>query len=82
MSLEQDMLVGDNARRLMEDETFKSVIDHLQSDLMQQIAQTGAAETSKREALYFEHRGLSSVLTRLKALADNGTYARHQREKP
>lgn len=81
MSLQTELQLGERAARLLEDETFMDVINTLKDGIMSDLVLTGSAESSKREALYFEHKGLDSVLTKLKALADGGTYAKRQLHK-
>ena len=82
MSLQDEVARGERAARLLEDETFMDLVNCLKADILEQIVATGGAEAAKREVLYYEHRGLDSVLIKLKALADGGTYAKRQLHRP
>lgn len=81
MSLEKDLQDGDAANRILNDELFVSLVSGLKQDLLDRIANTAPSDTEAREAAYFEIRGIEAIFTKLKALADNGLYARRQREK-
>ncbi len=81
MSLEQDAQNGDVARRILDDEMIVNIVKEVKKAILAELTATGAAEASRREALYFEFRGVESLMTRLKVLADNGTYARKQLTK-
>ncbi len=81
MSQDQDILQGEHAQRFLNDETFVGVMAGIKNDLLLRIANSAAGDTASREQAYFEIRGIDAILLKLKAMADNGHYARHQREK-
>jgi hypothetical protein len=81
MSIEKDLQDGDAANRILSDEFFVSLVSGLKQDLLNRIALTDPSAAEVRESTYFEIRGIDSILMKLKALADNGLYARRQREK-
>ena len=81
MSLEQEALRGEVASRILADETIKELFSEIKQHLLDQIALTLPADNQMREEMYFEIRGIDSLLTRLKAVADSGTYARSRLQR-
>ena len=76
MSLEQEALRGEVASRILADDTIMEVFKEIRQTLLDDIALTQRGEAETREELYSEIRGIDSLLTRLKSVADSGIYAR------
>ena len=81
MTPEQEALAGEVASRILADETITGAFDEIRQILTDQIVNTQRGDTQLREELYFEIRGVESLLTRLKAIADSGTYARSRLQR-
>lgn len=81
MSLEQEALQGEVAGRILADETIMKIFSEIRQTLLEDIALTQRGEAETREELYSEIRGIESLLTRLKAVADSGTYARSRLQR-
>ena len=57
------------------------IFSEIRQTLLEDIALTQRGEAETREELYSEIRGIESLLTRLKAVADSGTYARSRLQR-
>jgi hypothetical protein len=60
------------ARATMMDEAFNLVLRELAASLEQELLTSDPHETKKREAAYFQHRGLQAICATLKGWADLG----------
>ena len=58
-----------HANRLRNDPGFILAVEAAKEQIMKEITQTQLVDTAAREALYYEHRALDRVVSRLKSLA-------------
>jgi hypothetical protein len=63
---------GQNAARLMKDETFQAAMEAVQEDLFSGLLVTTPEQAAKREEIYHSLRALESVAAKLEAAVNNG----------
>ena len=81
MSMEEDIRLGEAAKRLLDDELVIKLFGDIKTMLLGEIAASEPDEHDRREELYFEIQGVEHLMTRLKGVADSGYIARHRRDK-
>lgn len=78
MTPEQRRDRGQRVARLLSDEDFKAACDDIIAALKDAVVTTTPLETERREALFFEYRGLFAVLKRLQTWRDDGAMAEQE----
>jgi len=81
MSYEREVIDGERARALLEDETFKALFDAVEKDYILAWRRTDPFETEGRERLYIALHVLDHVRTHLRVMAESGQLAIAQLEK-
>ena len=73
-NLHDQIVYGDNAKRILEDETFIDALSEVATDISMQWQQENCSE--KREQLWMEQKCLTSIVNKLGAAIDNAAIAR------
>lgn len=79
----QEIVDGQRARQLLEDEMLNRVLDDLELQYLDQWKKTSIKDTDERERLWYAQRAIQDFRTHLRIVVDGGTVAaaRSEREK-
>jgi hypothetical protein len=74
------VITPEAAQALLDDDTFKTVTEDLQGELMSEIANTEPLQQAKRESAYFQLKAVGLILMRLEVTAAGGAILRAKEE--
>lgn len=77
--MDDDINVGSRAQQIMDDDVWKDFTAAVQDELFNEWLKTNTLE--KREQLWNELKGAERFFKRMRAMADNSQFLKHQQRK-
>jgi hypothetical protein len=81
MTREQQIVLGDMAAHLLDNEVVQEVFKRMADDYVANWRDTTPCQTEQREAIYHQIQALEDFKAHLKIVADTGKFERAQLEK-
>ena len=77
--MDNDMNVGSRAQQIMDDDVWKDLTAAVQDELFNEWLKANKPE--QREQLWNELKGAERFFKRMRAMADNSQFLKHQQRK-